>query len=248
MNTCDPWGRVRLMLGALLKTCGVFFITMKYLVKSFLHPRQTIFLKQAWARDILAQMNFQLQVQGRPHIARKLILVGNHVSYLDIVVLMALFPEVVFLAKADIKNWPLIGWAARRIGTLFVHRESKDSRQKTKTKIIHSFKHAKGTLQLAVFPSGTTQLNEEKPWRHGVFEIAKETGTPIQPFCISYSPLRDCAYIDEDSLFSSMLRLYGAHKKSILFKWGTVLEASRPELDSEQVRLWTVREAAPPVC
>ena len=162
-----------------------------------------------------------------------------YICYLDIIVLFAAAPHSVFLAKSEVSHWPIIGPAARKIGTIFVKRDSKESREKSKIKIEQLLTNPNTRTQIAVFPSGTTTLFEEKPWKKGLFEIAKSTQTQIQPFRIHYSHPRECAYIDDDQLFTSLMKLFSISKKSILFTWGNSFLPSHIESEIEETRQWT---------
>ena len=222
-----------------LKTSYIFFRLLVYYFKSFHKKNNINILKQKFSIEALSILGFRIKVTGHPILKNKLILVGNHISYLDILVLFAAHPESVFLAKSEVSQWPLIGSVAKRIGTLFVVRDSKSSRQGTRLQIENILNTSSKTLQIAAFPSGTTTLNEEKVWKKGLFEIAKNTNTDIQPFRISYSHQRECAYIDDDQLFSSLMSLFKIKNKSVLFEWGQSFRASDVETQIEATRLWT---------
>lgn len=210
-----------------------------YYFKSFSKKNNINLLKQQFSIEALSIMGFKIKTSGHSTLKNKLILVGNHISYLDILVLLAVHPESVFLAKSEVSQWPLIGAVAKKIGTLFVIRDSKNSRQDTKLQIEKKLLNHIGTLQIAAFPSGTTTLLEEKPWRKGLFEIARNTQTEIQPFKISYSHQRECAYIDDDQLFFSLMNLFKIKNKSVYFEWGTSFQVSTINEQIENTRTWT---------
>lgn len=67
---------------------------------------------------------FRIETQFTGDIPSSGLLVCNHLSYLDIVVLAAITP-CVFVAKREVKKWPVFGWFARLAGTVFVHREQR---------------------------------------------------------------------------------------------------------------------------
>ncbi len=133
-----------------------------------------------------------------------LLLVGNHVSYLDIPFLMLACSKVSFLAKSEVGRWPIIGDGARAMDTIFVERDSGTQRASAKAAVIRGLQQGR---RIVLFPSGTTSLDESKVWRRGAFEIAQTQGVRIQPFRIRYLPLRRSAYIDRDIFPVHLFRL-----------------------------------------
>jgi len=77
---------------------------------------------QTACRRVLRILNVKVQTYGP--IPSEGLLVSNHLSYLDILVLSALTPSI-FVAKREVKNWPIFGWFARMAGTLFTDRERR---------------------------------------------------------------------------------------------------------------------------
>lgn len=229
------------------KTSYIFFRMLVYYFKSFQKKNNINLLKQKFSIEALSILGFKIQVTGLPILKNKLILVGNHISYLDILVLFSAHPESVFLAKSEVSTWPLIGSVAKKIGTVFVIRDSKHSRQNTRLQIEKLLNVKSKTLQIAAFPSGTTTLNEEKVWKKGLFEIAKNTNTHIQPFRIRYSHQRECAYIDDDQLISSLINLFRIKKKSVHFEWGQSFQVSDVEIQIEATRIWSQTNRFTPV-
>ena len=199
-------------------------------------------LKQKWAYEVLDLLGFKLHLSGSPDKATgNLIFIGNHISYLDIIVLFAVYPEAVFLSKSEVRHFPIIGAAAKRVGTLFVNRSSRESKAQARAEIQRLLEKPQSHHKIAVFPSGTTTLNEELPWKTGIFKIARDTNTPIQPFKVFYTPQRECAYIDKDNLFKSLMQLFKLKNKKIEFIWGHAFKISDGDLNYqiETVRAWT---------
>ena len=80
------------------------------------------------------------------------ILMANHRSYLD-VLFVPTSDFFTIVGKAEVKSWPLIGWAAKALGVLWVKRESKESRTKTRDNIIAAIKDGQTVV---LFPEGTS--------------------------------------------------------------------------------------------
>lgn len=101
-------------------------------------------------RRVLRVLVDKVQVRGRRPGSG--LLVSNHLSYVDILLLGSLTP-VVFVSKADVKNWPLFGWFAAVSGTVFVQRERRGHVGEIANQIRQLLQH--GHL-VVLFPEGTS--------------------------------------------------------------------------------------------
>lgn len=189
---------------SLHKAISVFTRTYKYLRLSRQTAADHGSLKVAWAKETLESIGVETRISGEVSASGPLILVGNHLSYLDIPCLMLASSKISFLAKSEIGSWPVIGDGARAMDTIFVKRNNGSKRASAKLAVTDGLKDGR---TIVLFPSGTTSLNESKPWRHGAFEIAKNLNMQIQPFRIRYSPIRETAYIDRDFFPVHLFRL-----------------------------------------
>ncbi|MBA3593710.1 MAG: 1-acyl-sn-glycerol-3-phosphate acyltransferase [Polaromonas sp.] len=177
----------------------------------FRFPRLTQLEKEArvhaWAQAMLRGVGIELALQGRPVPEGPALLVANHLSWLDIVVLHA-SRYCRFVSKADIKHWPLVGTLASGAGTLYIERESRRDAHR----VVH---HMVERLQLgevlAVFPEGTTgDGTSMKPFHANLLQAAISADAPVQPLALrfvdadtgqtSFAP----RYIDDDSIFVSI--------------------------------------------
>src|SRR4029079_13679602 len=111
---------------------------------------------QIWAGTWLKRLGVELTIAGTPARVGPMLLVSNHISWLDIVVLHAVC-HCRFVAKADVKRWPLIGTLATGGGTLYVKRESR----RDAMRMVHHMAQAlRDRDVLAVFPEATTSNGE----------------------------------------------------------------------------------------
>ncbi|ETZ04543.1 lysophospholipid acyltransferase family protein [Holospora undulata] len=107
--------------------------------------------------------------------------VSNHISYLDIVLLGEQAPYV-FIAKEEVKNWPLVGWIAKKFGTIFIKRTLRGIHN-GQTRIKKTIQQNKAVL---VFAEGTTGNGiVTEPFYHAFFELHPEV--KIQPISICYT-------------------------------------------------------------
>jgi 1-acyl-sn-glycerol-3-phosphate acyltransferase len=111
-------------------------------------------MEKRWNKRLMGILNIKLHVRGvLPDLsAQNVMLVANHVSWLDIYVLNAVRP-VSFVSKMEVLSWPLVGWLARKTGTLFIDRSKRHDIVRVNNELSHVL--LKGGC-VAVFPEGTT--------------------------------------------------------------------------------------------
>lgn len=210
-------------------------------LKESKHSKESLhILKTKWAQNILDRLNVDLEVVGTPCLQNSMLLVGNHISYLDIPLLMGSVEKISFVAKKELCRWPLFGSGARQLDTVFVKRNNSDSRSAAKLSIQAAIRSGK---RVVIFPSGTTSINQKKPWKKGAFDIAAATECLVQPFRISYHPLREVAYIDNDFFPLHLLKLNAnkAIRARIEFHQPTTI--SNPIQDCHEWSEWANRQA-----
>ncbi|OOG42283.1 1-acyl-sn-glycerol-3-phosphate acyltransferase [Polaromonas sp. A23] len=162
---------------------------------------------QVWAMAMLKLVGIELAVRGTPAAGGPVLLVANHLSWLDIVVLHA-SRYCRFVSKADIKHWPLVGTLAGGAGTLYIERESRRDAHRV---VHHMAERLKLGEVLAVFPEGTTADGVTlKPFHANLLQAAISTEAPVQPIALRFvdadTGLTSFAprYIDDDSIFVSI--------------------------------------------
>lgn len=129
----------------------------------------------------------------------------NHVSYLDIPLLLAVRPFR-FLAAAGVRRLPLIGWVARAVRTVFVHRGDGESREAARVSLMEAVRRSPTPIALA--PEGGVQHGPYvQPFRHGAFEVAQTTGAPVLLIAVDYAPRGYAAWLDGESLLAGYWRL-----------------------------------------
>ena len=194
-------------------------------------------LLTAWAHEVLGKLNVEVKREGaQPNLATPTIFVGNHVSYLDIPLLLSQAP-VAFLGKAEIARWPIIGSAGRRAGMIFLQREAHGSR----VRAARAIAEAMGTrdLGLALFPAGTTSLDEGTPWRSGAFTIARAAQVPVQPFRVAYTPMDRAAFVGDDYLLPHLYRLLRAGGIKARIEFGAPRMVEEPKAAAKELWQWS---------
>lgn len=107
-----------------------------------------------WARACLRVLGLKINVHrlsGDLHSTRRL-LVSNHQSYLDTVIIASVFPTL-FVGKTEMSRWPLFGWLSKLGGTIFVNREDAHSGVKCAYRVSRALRDG---VNVHVFPEATT--------------------------------------------------------------------------------------------
>jgi 1-acyl-sn-glycerol-3-phosphate acyltransferase len=139
-------------------------------------------LFRVWARALLRLLGISVEVRGAPP-PRGVVLVANHLSYLDVVVLVALV-DAVFVAKADVAGWPGIGRLAEQVGTIFLDRSRKRDLARVLPRI-ESLLRAGETV--VFFPEGTSTAGSEiLRFRSSLFAAPVRTSRPVACAAIRY--------------------------------------------------------------
>jgi 1-acyl-sn-glycerol-3-phosphate acyltransferase len=108
---------------------------------------------------------------------------ANHRSYLD-VLFVPTSDLFTIVGKAEVKSWPLIGWAAKALGVLWVKRESKESRTKTRDNIIAAIK---GGQTVVLFPEGTSWEGPQMlPLKPAMFYESAKHGFDIYQWSLHF--------------------------------------------------------------
>jgi fatty-acyl-CoA synthase len=137
------------------------------------------------ARLVIRLSTCRLRVRGIEHVQRcgTAMLVANHASYLDSVVLMAAIPvDYRFVVNHRALTWPLIGLAIRKVGHLVVDRTRLAGRHACALAMRETLRQG---MSVMVFPEGTIHRNGEPlAFRPGAFRIAVEAGRPVVPISL----------------------------------------------------------------
>ena len=179
---------------------------------------------ERWARRMLEVLGIRLLVQGTPPPARvPLLVISNHISWLDILALHAA-RHVRFVSKAAVKNWPFIGLMASGAGTLYIERE----RRRDAMRVVHHMTEAlRNGDRLAVFPEGTTSDGRVLlPFHANLLQAAISAGVPVLPAALRFVDAATgqtsfaARYIDEDTLLGSLWRTLRAPPVVAIVRFG----------------------------
>lgn len=173
-------------------------------------PERRHALNRAWSLKMLRLCGMRLVVHNDgARLDRGALVVANHISWIDIYVINAWRPTP-FVSKAEIRQWPLVGWLAQQLDTVFIQREKRSDAKR----IMHELSDRLSAGELmCVFPEGTTSNGLALlPFHANMFQAAVSAGAPVQPLCIMYEDAQGRqstapAYIDDLSLADSLTLL-----------------------------------------
>ena len=208
---------------------------------------ETIAERAAWqqrqARRMLAALEIETSVTGTLPGAG--LVVCNHLSYLDILLIAAQGP-VVFVAKSDVVNWPAIGGLLVSAGTILAERGRPLTARRTGEEIRRVLDAG---VPVVLFPEGTSSDGSEVlPFKPTLLQTALDADSPITPAAISYqaeggSAANDVCYWGDATFFPHLIRLARLRKVVGKLSFGEAarLPADRKEaarlLHAEVVRL-----------
>ena len=170
------------------------------------------------SREVLALHGIHAAAAGA-QVPVQSVLVSNHVSWLDPLVVAAHVPCVP-VSKADVSAWPLIGTLARNLGVVFVSRGDAGSGAQALRSVRAALDAGACVLN---FPEGTTSTGDGVlPFRPGLFGLALRTGAPIVPVAVRYEP-RSLAWTGDASFIPHYLALASSRGARVSVRFGEPL-------------------------
>ncbi|WP_320777770.1 lysophospholipid acyltransferase family protein, partial [Streptomyces sp. CRN 30] len=171
-------------------------------------------LVRGWSRAVVRALGVRLRVTGAVAPAPGgLLLVANHVSWLDVPLLAAVRPARM-LAKTEVRRWPVAGALAARGGTLFIDRDRLRALPGTVARIAGALRAGR---TVTAFPEGSTWCGRAQGrFRRAVFQAALDAAVPVQPVRLSYRRAGHAgastapAFVGDDTLLASLWRVASA--------------------------------------
>ena len=176
-------------------------LATQLLIFTWCRPAARSAVSAFWAKGMLFCLGVQLYASSKTHPHTTALIVANHISWLDILVLLATAP-VVFVAKSEIRSWPVLGWMVALAGTCFIDRSRRSALRSVYAAISQ---HLHAGQSVAIFPEGTTSDGTGLlPFHTGLFEAAISVGVPVQPIRLVYNRI-EAAFIGDQTLANSVL-------------------------------------------
>ncbi|MFJ9537455.1 lysophospholipid acyltransferase family protein [Streptomyces sp. NPDC101225] len=197
---------------AVLRMAAVVTLVLAGVLLTPLGGRIPAEVVKRWCRWIVRAAGVQVRITGAAAPTGGLLLVANHISWLDIPLLAAVRPARM-LAKSEIRGWPVAGRLTARSGALFIDRDRLRALPQTVARIADALRHGQA---VGVFPEGSTWCGRAQgTFRRAAFQAALDAGVPVQPVRLRYrieggTPSTVPAFIGDDSLLTSVWRVMTA--------------------------------------
>jgi 1-acyl-sn-glycerol-3-phosphate acyltransferase len=183
---------------------------------------------QVWAMQLLRIWGIDLEVRGKPVTLGPALLVCNHISWLDIVVIHAT-RHCRFVSKSELRDWPVLGTLATGGGTLYIERAQRKDAMRMVKDMAKSLRE--GDV-LAVFPEGTTGDGIGMlPFHANLIQSAIEAEAPVQPLALQFVDTKTnkismaARYIDDDTLLDSVWSTLNARGLKAVVNFGELQES-----------------------
>ncbi len=186
----------------------LYGVAVVMLLFPWLSHKTRIRIEKRWHNKAIGIFNVRVRLKGEISDleAPNVMLVANHVSWLDIYVLNAIRP-VRFVSKMEVRSWPLVGWLAKRTGTLFIDRTKRHDTARVNQEVSTVLTNG-GCV--AIFPEGTTTDGREvRKFHSSLLEPAVQSQSRVWPAAIRYihedgSLNTAPAYIDDITIGQSL--------------------------------------------
>lgn len=181
------------MIRPTVKTATIFGLMVAYGVESLLwggryqdawmRRRRRTHLISRYSRWGLKVLGVKVTVRGDFGVEEASLLVGNHLSYLDVLVCASIRPSA-FVTSEEVRQSPGLGWLCELGGCLFVERRT---RARLKAEVGEIAEALRQGISVTVFPEATsTNGDEVLRFRRPLFYAASESQRPVVPFCLNY--------------------------------------------------------------
>jgi 1-acyl-sn-glycerol-3-phosphate acyltransferase len=165
-------------------------------------------LTRWWCGRLMRCFNIKIQTRGElpNHTTVSTMFVANHISWTDIHAINSIIP-VRFIAKVEIKGWPVFGYLVSKSGTLFINRSIRKDAARIIDLTADSLHQGDN---VCLFPEGTTTDGTEVlPFKSSISQAAVQANATIWPIAIAYpkadgSPNIQMAFVGEATMMDSM--------------------------------------------
>jgi len=195
---------------------GLSFLPLSYLGKWY----RCLFRYWCWVFIRALRVDLFLHQKNLHALPQQYILIGNHPSAFEDLGMSALFDSY-FLAKIEMKDWLILGRISQAAGTIYVQRDSKDSRQEASDTLRLALE--KG-LNVGLYPEGGCKGRRIfLPFRYGAFELSLKTGIPIVPVFIHYEAQESFEWQSQHLLYKLWMILRAQNHRANYYVYDAIL-------------------------
>ncbi|MDP7062133.1 MAG: lysophospholipid acyltransferase family protein [Planctomycetota bacterium] len=167
-----------------------------------------------WATTYCFLFGLRIESEGTPP-PRGSFAVCNHISHFDVLIIARMFPTSL-VSKKEIRKWPVIGFMAAAVGTVFVDRGDRD---KTAGTVAQLSGYLREGATISLFPEGQTGEGDRVlPFKRSLFAVPADLGLPTHPMALVYK-YPATAWADDTPFVVHMFRQLGrpTHRLKIIF-------------------------------
>ncbi len=186
-----------------------------FVIFPFASAKTKQFHIQRWSNHLLQLFGIELKVQNPGILPNSsYLLSSNHISWMDIHAINA-FKPIRFVAKSEVEKWPIFGWMAKQLGTVFIKRDSSRHAHH----VVGEMSKVLNSESICIFPEGTSTNGESvRLFKPNLFESAVNANVPVYTLAIRYVS-RDNgqrsdvpAFVGDMGLLESMGRILSNRK------------------------------------
>jgi len=169
-----------------------------------------------WSRLLMRCFGVRVDTRGSAVLHKPVLTVANHVSWIDVFVLNSV-RATRFIAKHEIRRWPLLGGLVAGAGTLFIERDQRHAVRSVSLAMCRCFEQGEA---IGLFPEGTTSTGwEPLPFHASLFAPACSQAVAVQPVALRFmrhgKRCDDAAFVGEESLLRNVWRVLRADGLSV---------------------------------
>jgi 1-acyl-sn-glycerol-3-phosphate acyltransferase len=205
-------------------TKGLLIVALIYPRRDNAWQRTTV---QHWGQQLLNLLNVEMKVYGQLPEGKKLI-ASNHISWLDNFVVQALCPAH-FVAKSEIRAWPVMGWLVAHTGALFIERARRHHTLKINQDMMAALDSGDS---VALFPEGSTGTGDHvRPFHSSLLQACIGSNAPLIPMGLRYvsadgSQTHAADYIGEMNFMTSLKNVLREEKIIAELRIGSAINAA----------------------
>jgi 1-acyl-sn-glycerol-3-phosphate acyltransferase len=228
-------------------------LTIAWLFYPRLSEAQRLAQKRRWSQTLLSILAVSVRERRRTsEIPDRCMLALNHISWLDIFVIDATLPAT-FVAKSEIRDWPIAGWLCTLVGTLYIERGKRSAVRHAREIMTRQIE--RGTL-IAIFPEGTTTYGRTLERFHAaLFQPALDAAATLVPVALRYRDAEgrhtdSAGYVGDTSFLASVWSIASTPRMEVeldlLEPIPTAFSTRRLLADSAEAAIAAALGVAPP--